>query len=258
MVRRGRRSRARYWAPTSRPTWPWSRSIPARRLGSSPSLSAIRPRSPWARRSWPSATRWVSTSRCPQAWCRPHTASCSPRTAPRSAAASRPTPPSTPATPAVSHRRPGAGHRHQRAGRLAVRRQRGHRVRGADRHGRPGHGADQVRHAAAAGPDRGPLRRRVDDQPVLRPAGLTPEAKDGGADRRRCRKNGRPRLGSCSRVAGLVSSPVSLASAFHRPSPQGYARMWVCTGRTCSARRLRDRPGHAGGRSTPRRAGVVE
>src|SRR5665647_192582 len=122
---------------------------PRDRGGSSPSLSAIHPRSPWARRSWPSATRWVSTSRCPQAWCRPPTASCSPRTAPPSAAASRPTPPS---------------------------------------------------------------RSWSRSSPA------------------RCRSRPRPRPGSCSRVAGLVSSPVSLASAFHRPSSQGYARMCICTG----------------------------
>ena len=47
--------------------------------------------------------------------------------------------------------------------------------------------------------------------------------------------------------------PLSTAPAH----PEGHARMCVCTGRTCSARRLRDRTGHADGRSTPRRAGVA-
>src|SRR5450759_44506 len=98
--------------------------------------------------------------------------------------------------------RGGRGHRQPAGSRLlaVLRRGVGHQPRAA---------VLERRHHQRRHPDRGPLRRRVDDQPVL---------------------NGRPRPGSCSRVAGLVSSPVSLASAFHRPSPQGYARMCICTG----------------------------
>jgi len=65
------------------------------------------------------------------------------------------------------------------------------------------------------------------------------------------------RLLLACRRTGIITC--QLGVRFSPPQPSRVrAHVHLHGGRTCSARRLRDRPGHADGRSTPRRAGVVE